>query len=143
MHLVVDSREQKPYSRDIFEPLGMVSTTKTLKTGDYSILGREDEVAIERKSLQDLIASITKNRGRFERELQRAQNMKFFAVVIEANYQDIKYKKYESDIEPKCIFGTIFKWTVKYNVSFILAGNREGAALATIKMLEGVIQYEI
>ena len=53
--IVIDSREQKPFR---FSP-GIETVTAALKAADYSLLGLEDDVAIERKSLSDLLGSIT------------------------------------------------------------------------------------
>ena len=43
MIIAIDTREQRPY-RFVW------SEIKTLTTGDYSVIGLEDRVAIERKS---------------------------------------------------------------------------------------------
>jgi ERCC4-type nuclease len=48
---IIDSREQLPLD---LTPLAMVAGT--LVTGDYSVRGLEKHVAIERKSLNDLLA---------------------------------------------------------------------------------------
>ena len=63
---VVDSREQLPLD---LEPLQ--SVRGTLTTGDYSVAGMESIVAIERKSLGDLLSCIGKERERFDKEVMR------------------------------------------------------------------------
>ena len=141
MKIVVDDREKQPYSEDFYNPLGLVCITKRLKTGDYTILGKEEEVSIERKSLNDFVNSITWERKRFEKELIRGSKLKFFAVIIEASYQDIINEDYYPECNPKSILSTVYKWTVKYKVPILFAGDREGGALATLKMLEGVKYY--
>ena len=74
--VAVDTREQKPYRFPHSE-------VKTLATGDYSIVGLEDQVAIERKSKEDAYSSLGQGRDRFERELERLS--KFDYAAIEAN----------------------------------------------------------
>ena len=64
--LVTDTREQRPL---VFEHLD--SIPETLQTGDYSIKGFIDTFSVERKSIPDLLNSITHERQRFEKELHR------------------------------------------------------------------------
>ena len=52
-------------------PLLIPTQPATLNAGDYSIVGHENEIAIERKSPEDLYGSIGRGRGRFQRELER------------------------------------------------------------------------
>ena len=49
--IIVDLRERRPYRFH-----GAI--TKALSTGDYSILGLENCIALERKSLPDLLSVI-------------------------------------------------------------------------------------
>ncbi len=131
MRIIVDSQ------------LGHKCIKKCLKVGDYSIEGKESSVAIERKSLPDFVSSITRDRKRFERELEKARSYKFFAVVIEGSFKDIKTGNYPSDTNRKSILATINKWMVKYTVPIILANSREEAALTTLHMLEAAKDYGI
>ena len=64
--LLVDTREQKPLT---FSHLPAESAT--LYTGDYSVKGLEEYLAVERKSLADLAGSLTRERDRFMREMHR------------------------------------------------------------------------
>ena len=79
MRLIVDSREQSPFSfkgpryEDVTVEVG------TLTVGDYSLAGLTDKVAVERKSLPDLVACLGRERERFERELQRGAALDAFA----------------------------------------------------------------
>jgi hypothetical protein len=63
--VVIDSREQAPL---VFARLQSVAGT--LYSGDYSVLGLEDVLAVERKSLDDLAnCCLASGRDRFEHEL--------------------------------------------------------------------------
>ena len=62
---LVDTREQLPL---FLSPLRSVTTT--LATGDYSVRGLENIVAIERKSLPDFLSCVGRERERFDREVQ-------------------------------------------------------------------------
>ena len=64
--VLVDTREKRPL---VFSHLDAVPCT--LQTGDYSIKGYETDFAVERKSIPDLVRSLTHDRERFEKELQR------------------------------------------------------------------------
>ena len=56
---IIDSREQTPLD---LSPLQIVRGT--LATGDYSVVGLEHVVAIERKSAEDMLACIGRERER-------------------------------------------------------------------------------
>ena len=79
--IAVDTREQKPYRFERFE-------VKTLPTGDYSIVGLEDRVAIERKTKSDAYSTIGRGRARFESELERLARLSYAAIVIESSLTD-------------------------------------------------------
>jgi DNA excision repair protein ERCC-4 len=66
--IAVDSREQRPFTFDAWP-----TAPATLAAGDYSIVGLEEHVAIERKSLDDLAGCCGRDRDRFKRELHRLQ----------------------------------------------------------------------
>lgn len=95
--IVIDRRERKPYSfanvprrhGEPNHPQEVKTVTRTLTTGDYSIVGLEDEIAVERKSPQDLFGTLGQHRARFEREIQRLNQMRYAAVVIEADWSDL------------------------------------------------------
>src|SRR5687767_5261983 len=65
--IVVDTREQTPYPFEDLAP----SVRAKLEAGDYSIVGYEGAFAVERKSLADAYATFSRDRARFERELER------------------------------------------------------------------------
>lgn len=126
--LIQDSREQNGYGPLFKSPF----VIQGLDTGDYSVLGLEDRIAIERKSLPDLLGSLTKGRKRFEKELQRARAYHRFFIIVEASqgtlldgdFQDI------SQVNPRSIWETIAAFSVRYGVPFIPCQNRRiGAAL--------------
>ena len=75
--ILVDSREQLPYS------FSCPSVVGTVPTGDYSVPGCEHLVAVERKSLPDLCQSITRERVRFEKELARSRQIPTFHLIVE------------------------------------------------------------
>lgn len=82
--ILVDTREQTPLS------FSFPSITATLSTGDYSVLGLEDNFTVERKSLSDLYGSLTSGRERFSRELQRMRAFPFARLLIIGSVQEIE-----------------------------------------------------
>ena len=78
--IVVDTREQKPY---LFK--GNTTIVHGLRTGDYSIDGYEDYVAVERKSLEDYYGCLSANRKRFELALDRLSRIRFSSIVLESS----------------------------------------------------------
>ncbi|MBM4327963.1 MAG: hypothetical protein FJ118_12460 [Deltaproteobacteria bacterium] len=120
--IIVDSREQR-----LLE-FSVPTITGTLSVGDYSIVGLEDRISIERKSLNDLVNSFTTGRKRFEKEFHRARSLDFFAVVVESAISDLFGGQYNSNANPEAMFQSIMSWTAKYKRPFLFSENRSIAA---------------
>ncbi|GLI36176.1 ERCC4 domain-containing protein [Desulforhabdus amnigena] len=135
MKVLCDTREQRPFSFKRFP--GTIVERTGLKTGDYSLHGYQDRVAIERKELNDLIQCLMPpNRARFERELCRAQSLECFAVVVEASMDDVRQGRYMSQMRPHSVLQSIAAFSVRYRVPFIWCGSRAGAEYLTFSLLE-------
>jgi DNA excision repair protein ERCC-4 len=135
LRVIVDSREQVPFTFARFP--GVEVETTALPAGDYSLPGFEDRVAIERKSLEDLIGCLKgENRERFERELTRAKHYELFAVVVESTLEDVSKGRYRSEMKAQAVLQSIFAFQVRYRAPFIWAGNRAGAEYVTYGLLE-------
>ena len=139
MKFIIDSREQQPYT-EYFEKLSYKYEVKALPIGDYSIEGHP-EFAIERKTLDDFITSITRERDRFERELVKTKELAYFAVVIECSIYDIQNRHYHSKIHPHTILANLFSLMVKYKIPFLFVESRTGGALAVIEMSKAYLKY--
>ena len=129
MKIITDSREQRPYS---FKADTM---TGALPTGDYSICGLEDYIAIERKELNDLIGCLSKGRDRFERELQRGKGLDYFSLIVEASLQDIAQGAYRSKMLPKAVFESLMAFSVRYHMPIFFCGNRQYGQRITESLL--------
>jgi len=79
--VVRDTREQLPLD---LAPLQMI--TGTLDTGDYSIRGLEHIISVERKSEDDLLACVGRERARFEREIMRLLAYPVRLLVVESTW---------------------------------------------------------
>ena len=130
MEIIIDSREQKPYS---FENETIAGA---LMTGDYSIDGLQDHIAIERKELNDLISCLSKGRDRFERELQRGKGLDYFCLIIEASLQDIAQGAYKSQMAPRAAIQSLMAFSVRYRLPIFFCGNREYGQRITESLLQ-------
>ena len=162
--IIVDTREQAPYQftgfrtnasarggkRDLVIPV----QCRGLPTGDYSILGFESLVAVERKSLEDLYGTLGGGRERFSRELERLAAMNRALVVVEATWPDAISRVCggcggggletatgqqcqtcqgtgrihpvdHSRLAPKSVFRSIVSWSLRYpTIHWQFCGNR-------------------
>lgn len=136
MLIVVDSREQAPFLFAGNKYREVETEVGALPTGDYSLPGFEDRVAVERKSLDDLVGCLmNSNRDRFERELFRATPYSLFCVVVEASMQDIRNHQYQSLMKPKAVLQSLAAFQVRYRVPFAFCGGRAGAEYWTYSLL--------
>ena len=132
--IVVDTREQKPYR---FRH----AQVKTLATGDYSIVGLEDRIAIERKTASDLLASLGRGRARFERELQRLSTLDYAAIVVESSLKQLLEPQPYSRMNPKSATNSIISWSVKYRVPVFFADDRRHGQALTHALLNKYWRY--
>ena len=135
MQIVIDSREQAPFSFSGEIYAGTTTKAGTLDTGDYSLAGLEDKAAIERKSLPDLVACLGRERPRFERELQRAAALECFCVVIEGTWQQLAQGQYRSRLAPHAACQSIAAFSARLRVPFLFAGSRPAAEYLTHSLL--------
>ena len=133
MKIIADTREQAPYSFDRFPDVEVIRAG--LESGDYSLAGAENIVAIERKELNDLIGCLTTGRDRFKRELHRLRPYTLKAVVVEATLQDVARGRYKSQMKPQAALQSVISFQVKYGISFIWAGDRSGGEYMTHGLL--------
>ncbi len=130
MLIVVDSREQCPFPFT-HERYEVQVQPGTLSVGDYSLAGLEDKVAVERKSLPDLVACLGRERERFERELMRGAALDAFAVVCEGSWLELARGEYRSQLNPHAACQSVLAFTARYRVPFLFAGSRGAAEYMT------------
>ena len=58
----------------------------TLATGDYTVKGLEHVVAVERKSLPDLLGCIGRDHARFDREVLRLLAYPVRCLIVESTW---------------------------------------------------------
>ncbi len=130
MIITIDTREQQPYE------FQTESERAALPTGDYSLRGGENLIAIERKTVDDLIGCLTVGRNRFEKELHRGRALEYFAIVIETSFSDFAGGVYRSNMNPKAAVQSLLTFSVRYKVPVFFAGNRDSGAIITESLLQ-------
>jgi DNA excision repair protein ERCC-4 len=106
-YMVVDSREQKPLFKGVNTVIGKCIVHRALKYGDYSILGFEDRISIERKSLPDLYSTLGKGRTRFEKEIRGLSTYEWKGLLIEGSEDDCYTPDQYSAIHPNSVYHSI------------------------------------
>ena len=109
-------------------------TTGTLATGDYSVVGLEQFVAIERKSAEDMLGCIGRERERFDREIQRLLAYPVRAVVVEAGWQFFERGEWRGEITPNQAIGSLLGW-IAAGVPILMAYDRDRAGRFVSRIL--------
>ncbi len=108
---------------------------RALPAGDYSVVGLEEWVAVERKSVNDLVTSLTRERARFLREMERFGAYDAACVVVEAELADVAAHRYRSRATPRSIVGSVITIGLRYRVPTYFCGSRSLAAAFTERYL--------
>jgi len=137
MIVAIDNREQLAYS---FKGYDCTMEATTLNVGDYSITGFTDKIAVERKSLDDLLGCLTSGRERFEKELARARSLDRFCVIVEASFEDLAKGLYRSQMKPHSACQSIIAWQIRYGTPFVFAGSRKAAEYYCFSFLQKYVR---
>jgi ERCC4-type nuclease len=135
--IIIDTREQRPYTFQNIKPEPPETIIQGLTTGDYSVAELESRICVERKSMVDLFGSVGKGRARFECEMERMNKFDYAALVIESDLSSIFVNPPAwSKMHPKVVFRTIISWSQRYNVYVWPMWNRESAERVTYLILK-------
>lgn len=126
---IIDTREQCPLD---LSPLSSVEGTLT--TGDYSVVGLENIVTVERKSLSDALSCVGRERERFDREVQRMLAYPTRVLVIEATWGDLEAGEWRSQVTPRAAVGSVLGWMAA-GLPVLMAGDHERAGQYTARIL--------
>ena len=133
MRIIIDTREQRPYRF----PDGVETVRQALVAGDYSVEGLEGEIAVERKSLADAYGTFGRGRARFVRELDRLAQVRYAAVVVEADLATALFlPPARSRLSPRSFNRSWIAWSVRTGVHFLFCGSRELAERETFLLLQ-------
>lgn len=130
--IICDSREQLPYSFP-----GFRVERRGLKSGDYSVAGLEDQVALERKSGSDFLGCLASGRDRFEAELTRLRGFFYACVLIESDYERLKNPwLFRSRMNPNSVTSALAAFSAKHwRLPIFLCGDRANGQELAIKLL--------
>ncbi len=140
LKIIIDTREQRPWA------FGSEYKTRvdTLRTGDYAIEG-DELFAIERKSLDDFLSTISTGWERFQREIDRMDLFVAKVVIVESDFDKCCFISYDNGelrppmhqhfkLLPAFISKRIAQLTMQ-SVSVLFAGNAHLAAGLALTIL--------
>ena len=128
--IIIDTREQVPYAFDSRQVV-----RQALPAGDYSVVGFESLIAVERKTLEDFVHSVIRDRERFKKELAKLAGRPHACVVVEAGLPDVLSARYPSGAHPHPVFGAAVSICVDHSVPVFFCGDRQAARRFTEEYL--------
>lgn len=123
--LIVDTREQNPFSFARFRGWFAGVEKKPLKLGDYSIHGLEEICVVERKDLPDLVHSFTVQRSVFVDRLRQMSCHPQRLLVITAALSQVKSAYPHSKANPNRITQSLLAALVGLGVPFVCVETHE------------------
>lgn len=138
----VDSREKTPWLLPAWR-----TEVVTMKEGDYGIAGfssmSNPEFIVERKSVEDLVGSVTSSRERFFREIERMRAYRFAAIIIEGSQREVEGGAYHSQARPESILQTLAAIEVRAGIHCLWGESPEGAAVQFERLCRQFIRGRI
>lgn len=135
--IAIDTREQEKYSFDC------ETVCKKLDAGDYSVVGFEQRVAVERKSLRDFVGTVIHDFDRFARELQKLSAMEAACIVVEADLTAVlcgQHAEALRAVAPQSLLGASTYIGIKYRVPVYWCGSRPAAVRFTDAYLRSFVR---
>lgn len=122
--VLVDTREQDPFPLLANHPNWIGGEKRIgLKTGDYGIEGMEGLLALERKSLADIVSCTVTCRQRFITVCSRLAQFRWKAILIEATLEDVKqgFEPFDipSEVHPNAVCGFLDAIEAKFSIPVI------------------------
>ena len=159
LNIIIDSREQIPWGWD---PSDAKTEVRALVAGDYALAGDCEAVkgrkqlavrfALERKSLDDFLGTISAGWERFQRELVRMESFPARVIIVEGDFKSCCFSDNDMSIEPpnhnhprltpKFVARRIAELTMQ-NISVLMCGNAQlasGMALRIFRRREELCQ---
>ncbi len=127
---VCDTREQRPYDWP-----GRCVRAR-LEAGDYSVVGLETAVSVERKTVEDFAKTVIRSKDRFREELIKLTGYRAACIVVEGSIQDVLEQRYTGAASPAAILGASLAIQMDFRIPVVWAGDRQHARHFTEKFLE-------
>ncbi len=149
MKIIVDTREKTGK----WEFCDAETITTKLETGDYTVLGLEDFLCIERKrSTTEIATNLGVDIKRFTRELERMALIPLSYIICEFTIQSVlsfpegsgltTKQKSEVRINGKYMVKLLSSFKDKYNIDVIYAGNRDNAIAKAEELFKLAIELK-
>jgi len=136
--ILIDSREPWPHPWAAHWPSDIEVRREALPTGDVCLAGNP-LVAVERKAPADLVACMTSERQRFERELRRASSeLDRMTVIVEGSMDAVLLHR--RGMSSASVLGTLATWARRYRHPFLFAPTVEVAAELCLRFLTGPVR---
>jgi hypothetical protein len=127
--ILIDTREKLGFTFEHKRYAGTVVEVGTLDTGDYSLAGLTDRVAVERKTLPDLVACL----GEAFRE--RAEACRCPGGLRDSSRGELggvgREGNYRSQLTPHSARQSVLAFTARYRLPFLFAGSQPAAEYVT------------
>ena len=126
--VIIDTREQTPLDFSAHPNWIGATVRRKVDVGDYTVEGMEGVIALERKTLSDLLTTLTQQRGRFIRHCQKLARYRHRAILLEASYEEVKstYESLYSLAHPNAISGSLDAVEARFGIPIIYAsGDRD------------------
>jgi DNA excision repair protein ERCC-4 len=114
--VVIDSAEHMGYKFERFTNWFAGTLRRRLSVGDYTIVGMEDEVAVERKTVPDLVNSIIQDRKDFIEKCERLSNFKRKCLVVEGSLSSIKTPYEDSQAHPNAVLDSLLAAQERWDI---------------------------
>jgi ERCC4-type nuclease len=153
--VIKDTREQDGYFFEKFTGRytscnGMV--LQKLDTGDYTLVGLEDKLCIERKaSVSELAINLGKDKRRFLDEIDRMKPFPFKFLILEFSLEDLNLFPEGSDIPKekwssivitnKYMLKMLVEFQMYYGIHVLFCGNKKNAKLMINSILKRVNEH--
>ncbi|MBI3935170.1 MAG: hypothetical protein HY316_10810 [Acidobacteria bacterium] len=123
--VIVDTREQIPFSFARFRGWFKAVKRQALKVGDYSVVGLEDDCTVERKDLPDLIHSFTTDRAVFVNRLRLMRRYPHRLLVVTAPLSVVKSRYGAFSTDPNRITQSLIATLAGAGVPFLCVDTHE------------------
>jgi ERCC4-type nuclease len=123
--IVVDTREQNPFSFARFQGWFTSVEKRALAIGDYTVAGLESSCIVERKELGDLVRSFTVERPAFIERLRRMSEVPDRLLIITAGMSQVKSLYEHSPANPNQITQSLIAAMAGLRVPFLCVETHE------------------
>jgi hypothetical protein len=121
--VVIDSQEHRGYRFERFSNWFAGAIHKRLPIGDYTLLGMEEEVIVERKTVPDLVNSIIQDRKDFIEKCERLSKFRKKCLVVEGSLNDVKTPYEDSQAHPNAVFGSLLAAQERWDIPVYFLDN--------------------